>query len=247
MEIIPTYTGFVPYITSAQMIEVDRAMIEDYQILLVQMMENAGHALAELARQRFLEGNPRGKQVLVIAGNGGNGGGALVSARRLANYGAEVKILLSKQDIDYVGVPGQQLSIIKQMGLNTHSSHSQMDNGDYDLIIDGLIGYSLLGAPHGTAAEIIVWVNKQNCPVLSLDIPSGIDADRGAIYEPAIKATATLTLALPKVGMKTSAANPYIGELYLADISIPPGLYAKDPLNLAMGNIFSEADIIKLP
>lgn len=247
MQIIPTYTGIIPYITSAQMIEVDRAMVEDYQIMLVQMMENAGRALAELARQRFLEGSPKGKQVLVIAGNGGNGGGALVCARRLANFGAEVKILLSKYDIDYVGVPGQQLSIINQMGIEPLFSYSQVENSDFDLIIDGLIGYSLQGAPRGTAAEIIDWVNEQNCSVLSLDIPSGLDADQGAIYEPAIKATATLTLALPKIGMKTSAAKYYVGGLYLADISIPPGLYAREPLGLVVGNLFSEADIIKLP
>ena len=247
MKNIPTHTGFVPYITSAQMIEVDRAMIEDFQIMLVQMMENAGSALAELARQRFLEGNPLGKQVLVIAGTGGKGGGALVCARRLANYGAEVNILLSKQDTDYVGIPGLQLGIIKKMGLEPHFNHSQIENSEFDLIIDGLIGYSLQGAPRRTAAEIIFWVNEQNCSILSLDIPSGLDADEGAIYEPAIKATATLTLALPKIGMKMSAANPYVGELYLADISIPPELYTREPLGLGVGNIFSEADIIKLP
>ncbi len=247
MRTIPAYTGVLPYLTSAQMIEVDRAMIDDYQILLVQMMENAGRALAELARQRFLEGSPGGKRVLVIAGKGGNGGGALVGARRLANYGAEVNILLSKRESDYVGEPARQLNTIKQMGLDTYSRLDQIENCGIDLIIDGLIGYSLHGAPRGTAADIIVWANEQNCPVLSLDIPSGIDADRGAIYDPAIKASATLTLALPKIGMRSSTTKPYLGELYLADISVPPGLYAKEPLGITVENVFSKADIIYLP
>jgi NAD(P)H-hydrate epimerase len=67
------------------MVEVDRAMIEDYHIELIQMMENAGRNLAHLARTRFLSGNPRGREIVALVGNGGNGGGALVAARRLHN------------------------------------------------------------------------------------------------------------------------------------------------------------------
>jgi NAD(P)H-hydrate epimerase len=71
---IPFYTGKVPYLTTEQMIEVDRAMVEDYRIELVQMMENAGGNLAHLARVRFLKDEPGGKRVVVLAGSGGNGG-----------------------------------------------------------------------------------------------------------------------------------------------------------------------------
>ena len=73
----------IPYLTTQQMIEVDRVMIEDLLIDLPRMMENAGRNLADLARRRFLDGDPRGKSVVVLAGAGGNGGGALVCARRL--------------------------------------------------------------------------------------------------------------------------------------------------------------------
>ena len=80
----------IPSVDTAEMIEVDRAMIEDYHIELIQMMENAGRNLAHLARMRFLDGDPREKRVLVMAGGGGNGGGALVAARRLHNWGGNV-------------------------------------------------------------------------------------------------------------------------------------------------------------
>ena len=70
----------VPYLTAEQMIEVDRAMSEDFHIGLMQMMENAGRNLAHLARIRFLDGNPMGKAIVILAGTGGNGGGALVCA-----------------------------------------------------------------------------------------------------------------------------------------------------------------------
>ncbi len=69
----------IPYLTTEQMIEVDRAMIKDFKIELIQMMENAGRNLASLARERFLDGDPSGKRVVVLVGTGGNGGGALTS------------------------------------------------------------------------------------------------------------------------------------------------------------------------
>ena len=97
-QMIPTYSGEMPYLTTEQMIEVDRAMMEDYTIGLIQMMENAGRNLAHLARERFFEGDPQGKQVIILAGTGGNGGGALVCARRLHNYGVQVQVYLSKAD-----------------------------------------------------------------------------------------------------------------------------------------------------
>ncbi len=83
----------VPFISTDQMGEVDRAMIEDYGISLVQMMENAGRNLAQLARQRFLDGEPSGRRILVLAGAGGNGGGGLVCARRLHNWGGRSTVV----------------------------------------------------------------------------------------------------------------------------------------------------------
>ena len=83
--IFPKPSFDIPSITTEQMIEVDRLMIEEYGILLIQMMENAGRCLAILAKERFLDtGN---EKVMVLAGVGGNGGGALVCARRLAAWG----------------------------------------------------------------------------------------------------------------------------------------------------------------
>ena len=79
-----------------------------------------------------------------------------------------------------------------------------------------------------------------------MDVPSGVDATTGEIHEPAIKATATLTLALPKHGLASQAAIGHVGELYLADISVPPELYAGPPLNLSVGHIFAMDDIVRL-
>ena len=107
----------IPYITTDQMIEVDRAMIEDYHIELIQMMENAGRNLAHLARTRFFDGDPRGKKVVVLAGRGGNGGGGLVCARRLHNWGALVQVIIKAPDETYRGIPAHQLDILRRMNV----------------------------------------------------------------------------------------------------------------------------------
>ena len=110
----------MPDLTTQQMVEFDRAMIEDYRIELVQMMENAGRNLAHLARTRFLDGDPRRRSVVALAGGGGNGGGgALVAARRLSNWGAEITVVLGQAPSEMTPVPGHQLDILRRMGVRT--------------------------------------------------------------------------------------------------------------------------------
>ena len=111
----PVSAHELPYLTTEQMIEVDRAMIHDYHIELIQMMENAGRNLAHLARVRFLDGDPRGKPVVVLVGPGGNGGGALVCARRLHNWGAQVQVYVTRPAQDISPIPAHQLDILQRM------------------------------------------------------------------------------------------------------------------------------------
>jgi len=246
MALFPIYEGSVPAVTTAQMIEVDRAMIEDYGITLAQMMENAGQALARLARARFLHGDTTNKVVVVLAGSGGNGGGALAAARRLHNYGAAVQVYLARPAGQTSGTPAQQLDILKRMGVQASFVDSIQSASPPDLILDGIIGYSLRGAPRGAAAGLIHWANAQRAPILALDVPSGIESTYGTVFDPAIRAAATLALALPKSCHYAAAANEHIGELYLADISVPPELYTKPPLELTVGHLFARGEIIRL-
>jgi NAD(P)H-hydrate epimerase len=242
----PYYDGDVPWLTIDQMIEVDRAMIEDYHIELLQMMENAGRALAHLARERFLEGDPRGRQVAVLAGTGGNGGGAMVCARCLHNYGAGVQVYVTRPKADSTPVPRHQVDILERMGVPVALADAIAGVPTPDLVVDGLIGYSLKGAPRGAAATLIRWANNAGVPILALDAPSGVDTTTGTVFDPAIQATATMTLALPKAGLRAAGVEARVGELYLADISVPPGLYAEPSLALQVGHIFSASDIVRL-
>ena len=98
----PQLTG-IPHISKKEMVEVDRLMVENYKISLIQMMENAGRNLGELAKNIFFRNGIRNKKIAVFAGSGGNGGGALVSARRLHIKGADVNIFLTKPEEKYSG------------------------------------------------------------------------------------------------------------------------------------------------
>src|SRR5215467_15214745 len=209
----PVYPSNLPYVTTEQMIEVDRAMMQDYRIELIQMMENAGRNLAHLARIRFLDGNPQGKKVVVLAGTGGNGGGALVCARRLHNWGAQLQFMVPHPAEDFTPVPAHQLDILRRMQVPLVLAEASGLMGSAALIIDGLIGYSLKGAPHGAAADLIRWANAQLAPILALDAPSGVDTTTGTVFDPAIKATATMTLALPKAGLRFRGLETQVGEL----------------------------------
>ncbi len=236
----------IPFLATDQMREVDRAMIEDYGIHLIQMMENAGRNLAELARRRFLNSKPAGQKVIVLAGSGGNGGGGLVCARRLHNWGAEVAVWLSAPSSRFADIPGHQLAVLEKIGVTINTADDGTTPAEADLIIDALIGYSLRGTPTGVAATLIRSANELNAPILALDTPSGVDIATGTAYEPSILASATLTLALPKEGLRSQSARERVGELYLADISVPPRLYASVPPGFDVPPIFAESDIVKV-
>jgi NAD(P)H-hydrate epimerase len=236
----------VPYLTTEQMVEVDRAMIEDFNIPLIQMMENAGRNLAHLARTRFLDGSPRGKRVVVLAGTGGNGGGALVCARRLWCWGARVDVFVTAPAADFTPIPAHQLDILHRMKIPVRPSADVSSAPAPDLVVDGIIGYGLKGAPRGAAAALIRWAVNRHVSTLSLDVPSGVSTTTGEVFDPAVSATATMTLALPKEGLRAAGVDKNVGELYLADISVPPELYAKPSLGLSVGPIFAEQDIVRL-
>lgn len=234
-------TDEVPSITVAQMREIDRLMVDELGITLEQMMENGGRALAELAR-RTLRDLP-GRRITVLAGPGGNGGGALVAARRLAIWGAEVTVALASPTERMRPVSAHQLAIVRGMEIEVLEPQTPLpDIARSALVLDGVFGYSLAGLPRGHGAALITAANRSRVPILALDVPSGLSADTGEPFEPTIRAHQTLTLALPKVGLLRPRARPYVGELFVADISVPGQLYRR--LGLAVGPLFAWSDIL---
>ena len=202
----------VAWISTDQMIEIDRIMIEDLGITLLQMMENAGRSLADLAVDLF---SPT--RVTVLAGPGGNGGGGLTAARHLHNRGANVTVSLSSDRLG--GAAKHQAHTLKQLGVQFSS---QPDLGA-DVVIDAMVGYNLTGALRGLAASWSTALSASRS-VLSLDVPSGLDASGNHSDGPRVSAAATMTLCLPKTGLRAAST---IGDLFLADISVPASAIAR--------------------
>ena len=237
----------LPAITTEQMAEVDRIMIDSYDIQLIQMMENAGKNLAELARRR-LGGKVVGKRIIALCGAGNNGGGGMVAARHLSNWGAEVQVELAASPEKLKDIPALQWQILQAMGLAGNpppeGNGPSPDLEQPDLILDALIGYGLTGNPRGQTAEWIDWMNRSGSPVLALDAPSGLDTTSGVPGDPCVRATATLTLALPKTGLLAPEARPFVGDLFLADISVPPELYRR--IGLVVPPLFVRDTILRI-
>lgn len=231
----------LPAVTTAQMQEIERRMVEVYGIDLAQMMENAGRSLA-LVAQHMLDGDVLDRPIVVLAGRGNNGGGGLVAARHLLNWGAWVQVVCSYPPEGYRGAPAQQLAALQAMGAPLAWAEEGWELPPCDLLLDAVVGYGLRGDPRGRAREVIHLANSSAAPILSLDVPSGVDTANGACFMPHLCAAATLTLALPKTGLLQPGARAMCGDLYLADISVPAALYAE--LGLAVPPLFARNPIV---
>jgi NAD(P)H-hydrate epimerase len=232
----------MPSVTASQMREIDRLAEQVFHLDLLQMMENAGRALARLARQQFLSKGLQGARILVLAGPGGNGGGGMAAARRLHIWGANPTIILGASRQQLKPVPARQLASLEALDIPIHGpSHAFMES---DLILDALLGYSVSKNPREPMASLIRKANNSRAPILALDLPSGLDPDSGQAHDPTIRARATLTLALPKAGLFEEHARSYVGGLWLADISIPAELYQR--LGIVIPPLFATDDLIQL-
>jgi NAD(P)H-hydrate epimerase len=233
-------------ITVAQMRAVDRLMTVEQGIPLLQMMENAGRSLAALTRSLQV-GDVTGSRVVVLAGAGNNGGGGLVAARHLANAGAEVRVALVTTPPLPGDIPELQRAALERMG--TPGSAAETEVGALSallaratIILDALIGYGLRDAPRETVAHWIRAANAASARRIALDLPSGLDGDTGMPRDPTIRATATLTLAWPKAGLLAPTALPVVGDLYLADISVPEAVYGA--VGVHRGDLFARGPIV---
>jgi NAD(P)H-hydrate epimerase len=224
--------------------QIDHLAVETYGIQLIQMMENAGRGLAKLTKM-MLENSLLKKHLAVVAGKGNNGGGGLVAARHLYNWGAKVTLMLPQEPLS--GVPEIQRKIIEKLPIERKigkNALQEISSSKYQIILDAMIGYGLKANLKGWIASMIKKINTLDTTVLALDLPSGLDASTGEIRDPCIRASATMTLALPKRGLLRKEARETVGCLYLCDIGIPHILYKE--IGLQVDPIFIEDNIIKL-
>ncbi len=229
--------GSLPWLSVKQMREVDRVMIEELGITLELMMENAGRSLARLAAH-LLGGDLDGRHVRVLAGTGGNGGGGLVAARHLSVGGAKLDVWLGAPPDRLTPVSAAQCAILHWM--NVPITFGARHATDPELVLDALLGYGQRGALRAETARLIAWAAGRR--VLSLDVPSGLELATGRLLEPHVRAEATLTLALPKAVLKTG--KEVVGDLFVADISVPPLVYEK--LGIPYASPFGPGPIVQV-
>ena len=240
----------VPVVTTAVMAQVDRLAIETYGITLLQMMEHAGSHLAEVVRVE-LGGDLRERNVVLAVGPGNNGGGGLVAARHLANRGACVRVILARPALRMTEASRHQLATLIAMGTSCCVATYDLTDEELegalaraDVVVDAILGYNLRGTPRGEVERLIGFVVRSGRPVVSLDVPSGMDPDTGDAPGIAVTAAATLTLALPKPGLVDGPGATRSGRLYLGDLGLPAALYAE--LGMDIGPLFATDRILML-
>lgn len=204
-------------ITSSRMAAID-ANCEYLGIKRLQLMENAGAAVANAVKQRISSG-----KVAIIAGKGNNGGDAFVAARHLGNYDVVVVLIGQKVEIktpeamhnwnalEKTTIPLIQLADSTEF--NTIIKNA-------DVIIDGIFGTGIRGKIHEPESTAIDTINDSDAFVISVDVPSGFDPDGGE-FEKSVHAGATVTFHRMKKGMLTPEARKYTGDVQVADIGIP--------------------------
>jgi len=239
----------VPSVTAAQMAEIDRRCATEFALGTELLMENAAHQIARAARA-FLGGRVTGKRIVALIGPGNNGGDAAGALRHLANWGANVLAI--------VGAKQERLRETTRIQVNrlliATSSHpavvrdatvmTPVELPACDLVLDGLLGFSAKGAPRDSIRDLVAASNRAGFPMLAVDIPSGMDADTGVAPGEVIRAAATVTLALPKPGLRAPAAREFVGTLLLADIGVPH--LALEHLGVDTRDLFKDGDLIRI-
>lgn len=217
-------------VTAAQMRRLDRRAQEEFGIPELLLMEHAGLAAARSARRHWKK-KRRASEVLVLSGGGANGGDGFVAARHLDNWGIPVRVVLLARSDRMAGAAGQNLQILLKLKLPLVEAASpslweswSRSAGRFSVIIDALLGTGASGEVREPIRSAILWINRRRCPVIAVDLPSGLSADTGIPCGVAVRATETVTCGLPKVGMTRTEGRRFSGRVHLADIGLPRSL-----------------------
>jgi hydroxyethylthiazole kinase-like uncharacterized protein yjeF len=230
----------VKVLTAAQMREADRLTTERYGIPGTELMENAGTAIAEFLRGKFVDLASR--KILVLCGKGNNGGDGMVVARRLKDFGAAAVVFLFANPGSVEGDAAANLKRWQQgLGeLYVVTSEAEWESArgalaEADLIVDALLGTGLRGSVEGLLAAVIQDLNEARTTrrgkmaVVAVDMPSGLASDAQDFGEPIVTADFTVTLTAPKVGQLVLPHSTSCGVLVVREIGTPRELLESDP------------------
>lgn len=191
--------------------------VEEYQLMLA-----AGSA----AFNTLITHWPEAKQISICCGKGNNGGDGLVIARLAYEYGLDVSVYLMSELSDLKNAAAKAASACQNAGVNFNNVNSNTVF-NADLIVDALLGSGLSGEVQKSYQPVIAAINAAQCPVLAIDVPSGIDVDTGSILGCAVKADVTVTFIGLKRGLYTGKAPSYCGEVMWDAIGVSDALFQK--------------------
>jgi NAD(P)H-hydrate epimerase len=222
-------------VSVAQARALDQFCVEHAFVYIEQLMEVAGLRAASFIAKEFA-----GKSVVALAGSGGNGGDALVAARHLANWGVPTTVMATKKVDELTPLTGHQFRACKAAKIPVASSPAALKvQGDF-VVLDGVLGCGANRAPRGVTEELIQWANGTGKPIVSIDVPSGVDADSGAAPGEVVNAAVTLSLAAPKTGLANATTA---GEIAVVDIGVPRTAWSR--LRMDFGTPFSAGPITR--
>jgi hydroxyethylthiazole kinase-like uncharacterized protein yjeF len=225
-----------PLLDAPQMRAVDSWAIEQRGIPALDLMERAGEGVVH-AMERLEHDGP----VAVVCGKGNNGGDGLVAARLLRGAGREVAVICVAP-LDELS-PDARANLERLPGerpVDIHEPAASRAIEQADTIVDALLGTGFSGAPHGSAADAIDAVNAASARVVSVDIPSGVDASTGVVAARAVQARLTVTFHAGKPGLWIHPGKQHAGDILTIEIGIPRGAPGRTDIGLIGGSVLGE-------
>lgn len=217
------------YLTRAQSRAVDEIAIEQFGMLGIVLMENAGRNCAQFI-STTLATRPASQNwpILICCGKGNNGGDGFVIARHLMNAGYEPTVMLWANPHELTGDAAANYAILEKMLAKIVCLGSE----EWDktlaavpqgkaILIDALLGTGAKGEPRDPFAQGIAWINSRKGLVFAIDLPSGLDADTGQASQNTVQADFTLTFVTQKSGFRSDRAKAYLGQVQVIDIGVP--------------------------
>jgi len=206
--------------------------INTLKIAGVVLMENAGRSCAELIKSEL--DSVENPAVCIFCGKGNNGGDGYVIARHLLNSGFDVRVVLVGKIAEVRGDAKANLDLLLKLGLEINEL--DINGADVrkcaaataqgaDMVVDAVFGTGLRGQLNPEYKELIGAINQCSCPILAVDIPSGLDCDTGKPLEAAVKAKYTVTFGAMKKGFAGEEAKPCLGRVSVASIGVDPAFF----------------------
>lgn len=211
--------------------EIDRLTISKYGVPGLVLMENAGRATADVILDNFSYAG----RVSIFAGSGNNGGDGFVIARHLISEGLDVDLYLLSDSKKLTGDALTNFNALKNIGVNIVELKNNLRKyKQADVIVDAIFGTGLDREVTGFYKKVIDFINSQGVPTISVDLPSGLDANTGYPLGTAVLADITVTFVVPKLGISIYPGVEFAGEIYVAEITTPKFLEDEIPYELLL-------------